>query len=91
MPAARAQGQPMPPPICGAIGSACPQDVASERPSATLNAFRVAPGSLAGSLGRAGACRRDYLFDLDADNLLRHTVYAGLREDKPAEQVRREP
>jgi DNA ligase D-like protein (predicted ligase) len=25
-----------------------------------------------------------------ADNLLRHTVYAGLREDKPAEQVRRE-
>jgi ATP-dependent DNA ligase len=26
-----------------------------------------------------------------ADNLLRHTVYVGLREDKPAEQVRREP
>jgi DNA ligase D-like protein (predicted ligase) len=26
-----------------------------------------------------------------ADNLLRHTVYAGLREDKPAGQVRREP
>ena len=25
-----------------------------------------------------------------ADNLLRHTVYVGLREDKPAEQVRRE-
>ena len=25
-----------------------------------------------------------------ADNLLRHTVYIGLREDKPAEQVRRE-
>jgi DNA ligase D-like protein (predicted ligase) len=25
-----------------------------------------------------------------ADNLLRHTVYAGLREDKPANQVRRE-
>ena len=24
-----------------------------------------------------------------ADNLLRHTVYVGLREDKPAEQVRR--
>ena len=23
-----------------------------------------------------------------ADNLLRHTVYVGLREDKPAEQVR---
>ena len=25
-----------------------------------------------------------------ADNLLRHTVYVGLRHDKPAEQVRRE-
>jgi ATP dependent DNA ligase C terminal region len=25
-----------------------------------------------------------------ADNLLRHTVYMGLREDKPADQVRRE-
>jgi DNA ligase D-like protein (predicted ligase) len=26
-----------------------------------------------------------------ADNLLRHTVYVGLREDKPTDQVRREP
>ena len=25
-----------------------------------------------------------------ADNLLRHTVYVGLREDKPADEVRRE-
>jgi bifunctional non-homologous end joining protein LigD len=25
-----------------------------------------------------------------ADNLLRHTVYIGLREDKPADQVRQE-
>jgi bifunctional non-homologous end joining protein LigD len=25
-----------------------------------------------------------------ADNLLRHTVYVGLREDKPADHVRRE-
>ena len=25
-----------------------------------------------------------------ADNLLRHTVYIGLRDDKPADQVRRE-
>jgi ATP-dependent DNA ligase len=25
-----------------------------------------------------------------ADSLLRHTVYVGLREDKPADQVRRE-
>jgi ATP-dependent DNA ligase len=26
-----------------------------------------------------------------ADNLLWHTVYVGLRDDKPADQVRREP
>jgi hypothetical protein len=32
----------------------------------------------------------DHAFDLAADNLLRHTVYVGLREDKTAEQVRRE-
>ena len=25
-----------------------------------------------------------------ADNLLRHTVYIGLREDRPADEVRRE-
>ena len=25
-----------------------------------------------------------------ADGLLRHTVFVGLREDKPAEQIRRE-
>jgi bifunctional non-homologous end joining protein LigD len=25
-----------------------------------------------------------------ADNLLRHTLYVGLREDKPAAEVRRE-
>jgi bifunctional non-homologous end joining protein LigD len=25
-----------------------------------------------------------------ADNLLRHTVYVGLHEDKPADQVQRE-
>jgi hypothetical protein len=28
--------------------------------------------------------------DVTADNLLRHTVYVGLREDKPTDQVRRE-
>jgi hypothetical protein len=29
------------------------------------------------------------LFGWTADNLLRHTVYVGLRENKPADQVRR--
>ena len=37
--------------------------------------------SLPGALGRAEARRRDHLPDLDRDNLLRHTVYVGLRED----------
>ena len=35
--------------------------------------------------------RRHYhLFDWTADGLQRHTVYIGLRADKPAEEVRRE-
>jgi len=28
--------------------------------------------------------------EIPADNLLRHTVYVGLREDKPPDEVRRE-
>jgi hypothetical protein len=36
----------------------------------------------------AEACRRNYLLDLDGGGLLRHAVYVGLREDKPAEDVR---
>jgi len=36
-----------------------------------------------------GAFQLSYL-TWTADNLLRHTVYVGLREDRPANQVRRE-
>ena len=39
---------------------------------------------------RAEAGRRDHLFTWTADGLLRHTVYVGLRGDKPPDQVRRE-
>ena len=68
-----------------------PQDIASERPAAP---------------GRRASARRSFLPGLHwvepkivaeityltwtADNLLRHTVYVGLREDKPATDVRRE-
>jgi hypothetical protein len=41
-------------------------------------------------LDQAEACRRDYL-TWAADGLLRHTVYVGLREDKPSRDVRRDP
>ena len=42
------------------------------------------------SLGRAEAGRRVTYLTWTGDGLLRHTVYVGLREDKPADQVRRE-
>jgi hypothetical protein len=42
-----------------------PQNIASERPAAALNPFRVAAHPVASSLGRAEACRRDHLSDLD--------------------------
>ena len=34
--------------------------------------------------------RRITYLTCTADNLLRHTVYVGVREEKPAKQVRRE-
>jgi hypothetical protein len=49
-----------------AIGAASPQDFASERPAATQDSLRIAPRSVSGALGRAEACRRDHLFDLDS-------------------------
>jgi bifunctional non-homologous end joining protein LigD len=41
-------------------------------------------------LGRAQAVAEITYLTWTADNLLRHTVYVGLGEDKPADQVRRE-
>jgi hypothetical protein len=78
------RGSPAPP------RSAGPQDVAAERPAAPQHALRIAARALPRPLGRAEARRGDHLFDLDGRRRLRHTVYVGLREDKPADQVRRE-
>jgi ATP dependent DNA ligase domain len=47
------------------LGAASPQDLASERSAATQDSLRIAPRSLTDALGRAEACRRDHLFDLD--------------------------
>jgi hypothetical protein len=41
-------------------------------------------------LGAAGAGGRGEIPGLDRKNLLRQVVYEGLREDKPAKEVRRE-
>ena len=63
----------------------------AERPAAALDSLRLAARPLPRPLGRAEARHRDYLFlTWTADGLLRHTVFVGLRADKPAEQVRRE-
>ena len=58
--------------------------------SASEDLFRTAAGCVPRPLGHAEAGRRDHLFDLDRRGLLRQTVYVGLRQDKPAEQMRRE-
>lgn len=66
------------------------KNVASERPAAPQHALWLAARSRARALGCAQACRRDQLLTWTADNFLQHTVYIGLREDKPAKGVRRE-
>jgi DNA ligase D-like protein (predicted ligase) len=38
---------------------------AAQRAAVTQDSLRIAPRSLSGALGRAEACRRDHLFDLD--------------------------
>jgi bifunctional non-homologous end joining protein LigD len=52
--------------------------------------LRVAAGAEPRPLGAAGAGRRGQVSDWTDDNLLRQVVYEGLREDKPAKEVRRE-
>ena len=73
-----------------ALGAASSEDLASERPAAAQHALRIATRSFSCALGRAEACSRDHYLTWTADGLLRHTVYVGLREDKPAAEVRRE-
>jgi ATP-dependent DNA ligase len=77
-------------PICGAASSVSPQDVASEDPAAPENALRIAARPFASPLGPPKLVAEITYLTWTADNLLRHKVYVGLREDKPAEEIRRE-
>ena len=52
-------------PICGGDWTRCSQDIASERSAITQDPLRIAARSFARALGRAEACRRDHLSDLD--------------------------
>ena len=51
--------------ICAANSTLSPANHSSERSSASRHALRIGAHSFASSLGRAEACRRDHLFDLD--------------------------
>jgi hypothetical protein len=62
--------------------------LASERPAASLDALRFAACAVSRWLEPQLVAEITYL-TWTADNLLRHTVYVGLREDKPATKVRR--
>ena len=57
---------------------------------AAEESVRRPAGPLQGALGATGTRRRDHLSRLADEPLLRHTVFVGLREDKPAREVRRE-
>ena len=72
------------------FGPASPQDVAIERRTAAQYALR-----LAAVLSHVHWVEPKLVADITyltwtADGLLRHTVFVGLREDKPATDVRRE-
>jgi ATP-dependent DNA ligase len=73
--------------LCGVYGAASPHHVASERPAAAQHTVRLPL-----VLSRVHWVEPKLVAEityLTADGLLRHTVYVGLREDKPAEEVRR--
>jgi ATP-dependent DNA ligase len=59
-------------------------------PPAARQPFRIAAPAQPRALGAAGAGRRGEISHLTDDNLLRQVVYEGLREDKPAREVRRD-
>jgi ATP-dependent DNA ligase len=63
-----------------------PRQIASERPAAPQDALRIAARSVPRPSGGAKACAQITYLTWTADNLLRHTVYVGLREDKLADQ-----
>jgi DNA ligase D-like protein (predicted ligase) len=66
-----------------AVGNAARGAATAHRP------LRIAPGFEPGALGAARAGRRSQILTWTDDNLLRQVVYEGLREDKPAAEVRR--
>jgi hypothetical protein len=57
---------------------------------ATSPARRSAPALSAPTASSIGSLSSSLNWASTADGLLRQTVYVGLREDKPADQVRRE-
>jgi ATP-dependent DNA ligase len=64
--------------------------VTAERPTAAQHALRIAARPVADCWVEPRLVAEITYLTWTADNLLRHTVYVGLREDKPADQVRRE-
>jgi ATP-dependent DNA ligase len=66
------------------------QGAAPQCAAASQDPFRLAARHAPCSLGRAEACSEIIYLTWTAYNLLRQTVYVGLREDKPAEEVRHE-
>jgi hypothetical protein len=58
--------------------------------AAARQPVRIAIGSWPRALGATRACRRGQVLTWTEDNLLRQVVYEGLREDRPAAEVRRE-
>ena len=84
-------GTGMPVKVLAPPRPAGPQDIASER-SAAPHGTRFGSPLV---LSRVHWVEPKLVAEITyltwtADNLLRHTVYVGLREDKPADQVRRE-
>ena len=78
-------------PTCGAASILSPaRHRAPKRPTASQDPVRLTARPVARSLGRAEACRGDHVSDLDGRQPIAATVYVGLREDKPATEVRRE-
>ena len=73
-----------------ALGAASPQDLSAERPAASQDPLRIAARSFKSAWVEQKLLAEITYLTWTADGLLRHTVYVGLRQDKPAEEVRRE-
>ena len=75
---------------CGGGCNRWPFRDAARRAAAALDPLRFAAGFVAGALGAAELVAEVKFLTWTEDNLLRQVVYEGLREDKPAAEVRRE-